>query len=355
MKSTVGIFFFRPSLGGGTTTFTAHLFKALEAAGERPMIYKVRPRGEDFTRPFGKYDGVVYRNITKGLAERIVKDRPTIMAAPAPDKYLVEPGLIQHLMTLGMRIVIHDPNEFQIFNHLTTRDNRKELRVVKLPGGRHPICIRPTMQQFYKKAVFIPHPYMRALGSVNVGGPPSWDNRKNAVSIARIASVKRPKIILDAARLIKKKSLRVLLMGAEYRMYTRTLAEKYPDVFQQSGKTFQFPMTFQAPVELAGKYRFNVDMTWFPDDGGGTQYAQMEAMDAGTINIMHHDWFRYGGEVVPGKHVLTVKGPKDLARILSNWNEYKHQAFDIRMAGYKLLKHHHPEIIGKTYMQELNK
>jgi glycosyltransferase involved in cell wall biosynthesis len=341
--SRVGIFFFRPSLGGGTTTFTAHLFKALEAAGANVELYRVRERGEERLRQFGGYEGVMYRNIVPDEAKRIVKKIPTVMSAPAADKYLTEVGLIQKLMKRGMQIVVHDPNEFDIFDHLGT----------KLVGKR-PICIRPTMQKFYKTAVWIPHPYMRVRKTDAIGGTELWDRRKNAVSIARIASVKRPKIILEAARLLPKK-LRVELLGAEYRMYTRSLAERYSDVFEQSGKTFQFPMTFEAPVDLAGKYRFNVDMTWFPDDGGGTQYAQMEAMDAGTVNIMHRDWFRYPGELKADKHVLTVNGPKGLSNILRNWKEYVDAAVDIRTNSYKLLRQHAPAKIGKLYLEELNR
>jgi len=334
----VGIFFFRPWLGGGTTTFTAHLFKAIEAAGHTPMIYRVKERGEGRPRPFAKYEGVKYQNITFERARDIVNEMPTVMASPAHSKYLPRPDVIPQLMRRGMRIVAHDPNEFKVYDHIKAGD------VLPQP----PICIRPTFRQFYKDAVFIPHPYMRSRSDdMN-------DERLrkyHAISVARIASVKRPHIILEANRLVPKK-LRVKLLGSEYRMYTRALAEKYPDVFQQSGKTFQFPMTFEAPTDLCANADFNVDMTWFPDDGGGTQYAQMEAMDAGCINVMHVDWFRFKGELKPTVHVKTVVGPAELAKLLRNGVRTEVRD-EIRAAGYRLLKRHAPKVVGEMYMKEL--
>lgn len=344
MSNPVGIFFFRPWLGGGTTTFTAHLFKALEAAGYWPRIYRVKERGEEKTRPFAKYDGVEYQNITYEQSKKIVKEMPTVMGSPAGTKYLIREDLIMQLAKRGMRLVIHDPNEFSIYDHLSSR---KGLRAAKLPT--RPICIRPTMKKFYKNALWIPHPYMRSLDSKVAM---ELTRKKHAVSVARIASVKRPKIILEANRLLPKK-LRVQLKGAEYRMYTRGLEEKYGDVFQQSGKTFQYPMTFVAPVEICAQYQYNVDMTWFPDDGGGTQYAQMEAMDAGCVNIMHDDWFRYkGGELKRGKHVLSVADHKELAKILKN-GASGYAEIDIVQNAFKLLRNHEPKHVGQLYMDEL--
>jgi len=340
----VGIFFFRPYLGGGTSTFTAHLFKAFEAAGHEPVILRVKPRGEppERLRNFAQYEGVKYRNITFSEARTIVKDMPTVMGSPANSKYLTPPDMIMRLMADGMRTVIHDPNEFTIYDHLG--------KVTKL--ATRPICIRPTIRHFYKDAVWIPHPYMRA-------GPfPEIRRRNEAISIARIASVKRPRIVLEANRMLEPQ-YRVKLLGAEFRMYTKQLEAKYGDVFQQSGKTFQYPMTFDAPVRLAAAATVNVDMTWFPDDGGGTQYAQMEAMDAGCVNIMHYDWFRYNGELRKWRHVIPVNGPSELAfnvsAILNGLPLRRSSIGEIVHHGYRLLREHDPKLVGQMYIEEMLK
>jgi hypothetical protein len=345
MSQPVGIFFFRPTLGGGTTTFTAHLYKALEAAGASPTILRVGEKGSDTLRQFGKYDGVNYQKVGPSEARTWLKNAPCIMGSPANSKYMpFEPDMIMNLMKLGMRTVIHDPNEFTIYDHLG--------KVTKLPT--RPICIRPTMQRFYKEALFIPHPFM----TVPFDGS---KKRKPAGSNARIASVKRPRLLLEANRKVVK-AKRIELRGAEYRMFTYNLQKKYGDVFQQCGGTFQFPMTFEAPVNVCGEYVLNFDMTWFPDDGGGTQYAQMEAMNAGTVNIMHEDWWRLEkedkkmpkGEMRPGKHVLTVKGVENIIDLLHR-PPSADQIAEINANCATLLKRHAPKVIGKAYLEEITR
>jgi hypothetical protein len=332
----VGIFYFRPNLGGGSTTFTAHLFKALEAAGAEPTIYRVKERGDGRRRPFGKYAGVEYVNVDPGTARDIVNSQPTVMGSPAHSKYLsFAPTIISELMHLGMCVVIHDPNEFKIYDHLGESLKRR------------PICIRPTMRKFYPDALWIPHPYARAECVLPA-------RSKFACSIARIASVKRVTMLLEANRQVVKKKW-IDLRGAEDRFYTKfTLEKKFSDVFKQSGKSFQFPMTFEAPVQVAAEYQMAFDMTYFKDDGGGTQYAQMEAMDAGTVNVMHEDWFRYGGELKPGKHVLTVKDSRDITALLCTGIPIERQ-MEINAECAKLLKKHAPKLIGKQYLEEMTR
>jgi hypothetical protein len=341
----VGIFFFRPTLGGGTTTFTAHLYKALEAAGASPTILRVGEKGGDKFRQFGKYENVWYEKVGPKEARAWLKNATCIMGSPANAKYMpFEPDMIMNLMKLGMRTVIHDPNEFTIYNHLGKAE--------KLPT--RPICIRPTMKRFYPDAQFIPHPFMAVPGS-------AWSDvrrKKLAGSTARIASVKRPRLLLDANMKLPK-AKRVELRGAEYRMFTYNLQKKYPpEIFKQCGGTFQFPMTFEAPVRVAAEYQMNFDMTLFPDDGGGTQYAQMEAMNAGTINVMHEDWWRFDkefkGEMRPGKHVLTVSGVDDIIKLLKN-PPSEALMDEINVNCQTLLKRHAPKVIGQAYLEELNR
>jgi hypothetical protein len=341
VSTKVGLFFLRPSLGGGSTTFTAHLVEALRAAGADPVILRVGQRsGNGKRKPFGEYPGIEYERVDPVEARRYVKTMPTLMTAPIGAKDLPEPDLIEQLVALGMRTVIHDPNEFEIFDYLQKGQFKFK---------RPPFCIRPTMHRFYPEAVFIPHPY----SPVPPGAFEDVKRGKLACSTARIASVKRPRMLLDANMVLQTKQ-RVQLRGAEYRMFTYNLMKKYPpDIFKQSGGEFQFPKSFEAPVRVAAEYKLNFDMTWFPDDGGGTQYAQMEAMNAGTVNVMHEDWWRFGkGEMVPGKHVLTISDVSGIVQLL------KHPpspAFldEVNANCATLLKRHAPKVIGQAYMKEL--
>jgi hypothetical protein len=264
------------------------------------------------------------------------------MGAPANVKFLVQPNLIRDLVKRGMRAVIHDAKEFSIYD-----DNR---RVIKMP--RPPICIRPTIREFYTDAVWIPHPYQR----VELELYEDVQRKVVGVSTARIASSKRPRILIDANVKLPKK-LRIDLRGAEYRMYTYNLAKKYPGVFAQRGGTFGFPMTFEGPVRVCAEARFNFDMTYFEHDGGGTQYCQLEAWDAGVINVMHADWFRFPGEVKKNKHVLTVENADDVVAMIrrGDGRTWLNMLDEVAENGYQLLKRHAPRAVGRQYLEELNR
>ena len=82
------------------------------------------------------------------------------------------------------------------------------------------------------------------------------------------------------------------------------------------------------------------------------QYSQLEAMDAETVNIMHEDWFRYSGELKPGKHVVTVNGHESLARLLKSKID-ETERLRIASRCVKLLRDHAPLTVGEQYAAEL--
>jgi len=333
--SEMALFFFYRSFGGGSTSFTVHLFEALRRAGHAPKIYRVKERGEDRERPFSGYSGVTYRNVTSDEALRIVKGTPSLMTAPCNSKSLqFDPTIIDRMMRSGMRIVVHDPNEFEVYDHL--RDREKVQR---------PICIRPTMRQFFPDAHYIPHPYVREFNNDTRDG-----RTMLAVSVARVTFVKRTEIILEANRLLSKRN-RVVLRGAENRLYTKfKILPRFPEYEQ--GCT-GFPMTWGASARECRRAKYAVDMTWFPNDGGGSQYSFMEAWDAGAVNVLHSDWLRYRGEMIDDENCLAVNSAKDLARLLKN--DRGQNVGDLVQAGYAALRTHDPVKVAQEYMRELTR
>jgi hypothetical protein len=138
-------------------------------------------------------------------------------------------------------------------------------------------------------------------------------------------------------------------------MLTYGLQKTYGDVFQQPKTALSYPQSFVAPVDLCSRYRYHVDFTKFDGDGGGTQYAQLEAIDAGCVPIMHTDWL-LAGEC---PWTMYAGGPESLARILkAAWDDrtsgyYKETDEIIKHHGLALLKAHDHVRIGKKYAQEL--
>lgn len=330
----VTLFFLRPNLGGGTTSYTIHMVHALRAAGATVRLVRVKPKGEHFTRKFGAHDDIEYQNITLEDALKLAKKTPSLMTAPSNSKYLHDPDLIAKLMRAGMRITIHDPNEFEIYDHL---GNKKLIR--------QPFCIRPSMkQQFFKDAVYIPHPYKRFYQNEQPTGELS------AVSVARVTFVKRTHIILEANRALAPPK-RVVLRGWENRLYTRhVLCKKFPE-FKQG--TTGFPMGPDAAAKECHRAHFAVDLTYFPNDGGGSQYSFMEAWDAGSVNIVHRDWLRYKGEMKDDWNCHGIEDAKELAAYLDRCT--KRERLRVQANGWKSLKAHDPKVVGRQYLKELLK
>lgn len=344
----VNLFFMYRQFGGGTTAFTAHLYRALQLAGHDPVILRPKERSEERRRTFASYEGVEYRNVSVAEALAAAAESPSLLTAPCNSKYLeFDPDVIEKLIRVGMRVVVHDPNELEIYDH---HEHVKH--------GKRPICIRPTMKQFYPNALEIPHPYVRRFASNVV---PLYATRPwHAMSVARVTFVKRTEIILAANRLLRADGKQeVVLRGAENRLYTRhKLSKLFPEY--QQGHT-GFPMVWHASAEECAKSLYAVDMTWFPHDGGGSQYSFMEAWDAGAVNIIHEDWLRYKdtwpAEMVHGTNCLAVDGPQQLFNILTThghpvlapWEEYE----EMIEAGFAALQRHDPVAVAEAYVEEL--
>ena len=357
MSREISLFFMYRTFGGGTTSYTVHLAKAMMEAGIKVHIYRVKERGEEshIRRPFAKYKGIKYRNIDAATALKKVKQRPALMTAPCNSKYLpFAPTIITDLMKEGMRVVIHDPNEFEIYDHLDGK---------KWKFKHQPFCIRPSMQKFFPKANFIPHPYIREYSAIEYAGEHK-ERPHLAVSVARVTFVKRTEIILEANKILREngyKKDQVVLRGAENRLYTRFKLQKLFPEFKQGGTGY--PMVWGASARECAKGVFALDFTWFPDDGGGSQYSFMEAWDAGTINIIHKDWMRTPGEMSSHPtnrakgNCIAVSGASEAADWLMLYRQsrrWREDCLEIAGNGELTLKRYHdPVKVAEQYWELL--
>lgn len=333
---SVALFFMHRQFGGGATSFTVHLYRGMQRAGLAPVILRLAPRTESRERPFSRYEGVTYRNVNIDEAVRTVSTTPSLMTAAVHSKELpFAPDAIPRLMQAGMRVVTHDPNEYKVYDYIPHMT-------------QPPFCIRPTMKKFFPKSVFIPHPYVREFEETRYE---RGERELLAVSVARVSFVKRSLMILEANELLSKRD-RIVLRGAENRLYTRhKILPRFPN-FEQGGTGF--PMTWGASARECRRGKFAVDMTYFPDDGGGTQYSLMEAWDAGTVNIVHEDWLRYAGEMQAGVNCLQVADHRELAKVVATGRN--RDVADVVDAGYHALSEHHdPVRVARRYYRELTK
>jgi hypothetical protein len=349
MSKEVSLFFFYQAMGGGSTSFTVHLFKAFKDAGITPNLYKVRANSEHFERPFSGYKGVKYRNVSAEEALKLLTLQPGLMTAAEHSKKMAfAPDIIQRMLKKGMRAVVHDPNEFKVYDYL----NKKKRKF-------KPFCIRPTMHSFFPEAIFIPHPYVREF---SLGHMTAHEHRPHlAVSVARVTFVKRTAWILEMNRLMEHERNHVILRGAENRLYTRhVLSKKYPEYISGSSG---YPMTWGASARECERGVFACDFTYFPDDGGGSQYSFMEAWDAGTVNIIAKDWLRYPGEMFAHPtnrakgNCIAVDGPEQAADWLKLYRQsrrWRDDALEIAERGKRHVKiEHDPVKIAERYWEHM--
>lgn len=327
----VALFFMHGALGGGTTTFTAHLYRALELAGHTPHLFRVRQRSERFLRPFGKFDGTFYRNVSVADALKVVGEMPSLQTAPGNAKFFpFDPAAMSKLMSAGMRVVLHDPTEISIYEDAGVIGH----------SWRRPICIRPSMKQFFPEAKFIPHPYVRRWTELP-------DKTRLACSLSRVTFAKRTTIIVEANRLLLRDNKSIKILGGENRMYVHhKLRKEFPEYASSAGS----PLTLHAGAELCANYKFMVDMSWLKEDGGGSQYTFMEAWDAGAVPVIHEDWCRIKGEMSPSNNCITVADAAGLA-----WAMKLEVVGKMVERGVLSLTEHEPVQVARAYIRELNR
>ncbi len=318
----INLFFLQPWYGNGVAAYTAHLYRSFVDQSADVRIYKVREQSETFLRPFGKYHEVYYRNISVEDALQYARDFESIIVAPATPNYLPDPKLIEKLIKAGAWPTIHEPRQV---GSAYTEEQVK---------GRN-ISIRYRLAKSFG-GTFIPHPYVRQ-------GLTQPKRKAGACCITRIAPEKRPLILFDANRKLPKEK-RIDIIGTGFRLYTKGLEEKHGDIFKQGPNRIQ--PDFTSSLEALLPYKYSVDMTFFAGDGGGTQYVQLESADAGTVSVMHEDWFQ---KRLAPKHVIPVNGPEELAHVVASRRDVTDQI----TAGYRMLREHEPKKIVSQYLEVL--
>lgn len=326
----INIFYLADNPFGGWVTFTHHLIRALERAGEEVRLFKVGTNFEDRERSFGY--GHTYQNIDLSTAAGLVKDGGGIIAA-TDKRHMPQTRLLREM---GAVLVVHDPTEFKYLPGVTEWE-----RV---------ITIRPSVQKLLPRSTFIPHPYERYASTLEL----PWDDRKRAVSVSRIDFDKRTDILLDANRILLAKGHthqdRITIRGFENRIYTRFhIVEKYPEWTQSIAS---FPRDNGVAFNLCQQHKYMVDMSEIKGDGGGTQYSFLEAMDAGTIPILNAAWGE--GEMRDMQNCIMVSNASELAEIISNDIDDEFRA-DLICGFTEILHNHGPEVIGPQYLHHLTR
>jgi hypothetical protein len=332
---------------GGWVTFTTHLYHGL--VGKAPTshnrfqeskdheVIRMTNRTEKTYRDMGNF--VPYKNMSE---EDILELEEPILIT-ALDKYHREVAM--KLLEKGAHIVIHDPTELR----------NPEFRKGIFPS--QVIVIRKSMLKHMPEATYIPHPYM-ALGVTDALDYKQWERRKHhAVSVSRLDFDKNSHWLFEANRKLPPER-QIYIRGAENRMYTKNkLLPKYPEYVQDSDREEEdraiYKLDFRGAVNLCRTARFMTDFSVIQGDGGGTQYTFLEAIDAGTICLLHREWIRPKDAMVDqgvDQNCISFEKWEQLSGFLNGRTPSSTATF-LRTNAMKLLQKHDAVKIALDYVR----
>lgn len=325
MAQHVNLFYMSPNREGGWVTFTAHLCRALRAAGVQPRLYKVGARTEPVGRDFG-YE-MIYQNVSWADACEMSAEETSLITALGK-RYRAE---ADEMLSLGCRLVVHDPTELK-----------------NMPSHLRPercVVIRRAGLKYLPEATFIRHPYEP---SASIQGKP---RSKLAVSTARIDHDKRTDILLEANRILYANDFpEIEIRGFENRIYSNfQLKDRFPEWVQSVA---HYPRRTRCAFDLLSEAVYAPDMSRILGDGGGTQYTFIEAWDAGAIPVIHEDWIRDDDDMRPCWNCLVVSDCEDLAKTLMDQPPESYLE-TLRRNGRQSLEAHSPAVIGQKYAEFL--
>jgi glycosyltransferase involved in cell wall biosynthesis len=285
---------------GGWVSFTSHL-----SLKNSIPLYKISKRSENKCRNYGY--NVNYKNINLDSLDNMIEtgDIPIITAV---DKNFY--SVLDHIPD-NSYIIIHDPTEFNKSSKKVVIDNLKRLQVITIRKSVHDLLLSMNIP-----SKLIIHPYVSMI-SRNIGE----NIRTGAISISRIDYDKNIDIIVKANSLVPNKENKVEIFGEpnERYIYQKLLTW---DNFKKDDINSQyrghFPKTFEKLSEILINKRFVVDMSSISQDGGGTQYTFLEAIDAGCVLILNSKWTNNLNSIWQHNHnCLVVSNSDELAEILN--------------------------------------
>ena len=303
---------------GGWVTMTAHL-----SLKYNYPLFRVGNRTENNSRDYGY--GVKYNNISKEDLKKM-----TNVLITAIDKHYYQ--FLEYLPK-STSIIIHDPTEVK-----TSEKNPNPL-LKYLPKFKV-FTIRETVQEYLAKnfkirSTFNKHPFFEYPIIKGKQGK----NSMVAVSISRIDFDKNTDIILKANKLIHNPKDKIIIYGAENRMYVFHKLQSLGFKKYYKGKFNKtLPASINKNQNILEGVKFVVDLSVIKNDGGGTQYTFLEAIHQGCTLVLHKKWVNQKKSIFKnGVNCLAVETPEELASIFNNTSI---NVSAINKSAKRLLKNH---------------
>lgn len=297
---------------GGWVTFTSQLSKMLDVP-----IHKVTKTTESKVRPFGY--NTQYQNLSPDDAIHIANQENILITAIDKTRH----DLLDKFPK-GTYLVIHDPTEIKA--------NKGAL--LKVIDNFRIITIRKTVQELLSEkgiqSQFIHHPYVSKTSQI-----PS-NPKYGAVSISRIDYDKNTHLILKANSLLLEP---ILIYGNKNDRYVYHKLRELDSMKANDSKScYQgvFEKTKEAIHKILAPAKFVVDLSTIRDDGGGTQYTFLEAIEHGCALVLNKKWITKDSVFKPGVNCFSISNENELQDLLNNDPDIK----DITEKAFLLLKSH---------------
>jgi hypothetical protein len=314
---------------GGWVTYTAHLARALEAAGYTPRLFQIGNRDESRARPYGQ--GLNYFNISPASAFIMARSVPTLITAV--DKAGLAGAL--PVLSAGAGLVVHDPTEMKHKGLLEAAKNRRVVTVRRANVS--------NLAALGVQATYVPHPFKTPTPVA------PKDRVWHAVSYSRLDWDKHTLIIAQANEKLPAEQ-RVWIYGAENRMYTHHKLDTAVPGWRENYHG-RFSSDWHAAGGLAARSKFVVDLSVIKGDGGGTQYTFLEAWSAGAHLIVNRGWLREDDKTLEdGRNCTAVGSAEELVEQLSTRREPDANVVE---AGRLSLLNHSPKAVAEALAQAL--
>jgi glycosyltransferase involved in cell wall biosynthesis len=307
--TTPSFFFISDYMYGGCVTFTAHLLHTLN----RKKVFRIAKKFEKRKKNFG-YE-IKYQNVPVEYLDSV--DNIFITDMFQHFECLEKLRRITKERGKEVTVVVHDPGE--VF-----RFNEPYLKYWNI------ITIRRSMQQFLQdkygiESKFIYHPFY-PYPIRREGDRDDYDdyedvedeNKKmQAVSISRIDFNKNTEIILDANKKVRNNPIKIY--GWANREY---VSEQLDTVAFNQYYQGKYVKSFDATSKILKKAKFMIDLSFLPNDGGGTQYTFLDAIYHNCAIILNRQWIenvdRGYRDFKEGENCYAVSNSEELRELLDS-------------------------------------
>lgn len=298
---TILLYLAKPRIGGWIS-FTAHLSLLKDYKIFRLSKRTETKDGKPKLRDFGY--SCNYQNITP---EDLLKlNEPILITAIDKSGYEYIDKLPEN-----SKLVIHDPTELKAQKGFLV-DKLQKFKVITIRRS-----VKDYLSRLNIESTFLHHPFVSLAEQIE---DKEMRNKKTgAVSISRIDYDKHTEVILKANELLLEP---IEIFGAKNDRYVyHKLKDLDPMKETTPGSCYRgkFPKDFFQLSNILNGKKYVVDLSRIKDDGGGSQYTFLEAIDFGCVLILHRDWVNAPNSIfIEGENCLAVANEDELVELLNS-------------------------------------